>query len=147
MNKIKYLLCIALFFSFPFGEHRDKVCAQNKNIDSLLTLIKTDKPDTNKVIHSYTLCREYTIIGLYDTALHYGKTALQLSQQLNFLKGIAGSNSCIGLVYYYLADYPKALDYYFKALKINEDLKNKNAIAKNLGNIGIIYYSQGDYPK
>src|SRR5665213_1073478 len=73
--------------------------AQNKNIDSLLTLIKTDKADTNKVIHSYKICTEFRNIGLYDTALHYGNTALQLAQQLNFKKGIASSYNNIGSVY------------------------------------------------
>jgi len=33
--------------------------AQNKNIDSLFTLIKTDKEDTNKVIHLYKVCGQF----------------------------------------------------------------------------------------
>ena len=119
--------------------------AQNKNIDSLLILLKTDKPDTNKVIHSNKLSRAYIDIGLYDTALFYGNVSLQLSQQLNFKKGIASSCGNIGIVYKEQGDYPKALSFYFKALKIVEELSDKNRIAVYLGNIGNIYKGKGDY--
>src|ERR1035437_1571014 len=121
--------------------------AQNKNIDSLLTLLKNDKADTNKVIHSYKLCSEYKDIGLYDTALHYGNAALQLAQQLNFKMGIAKSFHTIGIVYCLQNNYTKALDYWSKALKLFEELKIKKGIAAVFGNFGIVYRNQGDYPK
>src|ERR1035437_2444617 len=94
--------------------------SQNKNIDSLLTLIKNDKPDTNKVIHSYKLCTEFRNIGLYDTALHYGNTALQLAQQLNFKKGVASAYNNIGNVYIMQGNYPDALKNQFASLKLSE---------------------------
>jgi serine phosphatase RsbU (regulator of sigma subunit)/Tfp pilus assembly protein PilF len=121
--------------------------AQNKNIDYLFTLLKTDKPDTNKVNHSLNLCREYTKIGLYDTALHYCNSTLQLAQQLNFKNGIASSYSTMGVVFYYQGDYSRTLDYYFKALKIDEELKNNKEIGKRLSNIGLVFYKQGNYRK
>ncbi|MDP1747120.1 MAG: tetratricopeptide repeat protein [Bacteroidota bacterium] len=121
--------------------------AQNKNIDSLFTLQKTDKPDSNKVNHSLSLGREFIKIGLYDTALYYCNSALQLAQQLNFKNGIASSYSIIGTVFYYQGDYSSTLDYYFKALKINEELNNKKEIVKQLSNIGLVFYKQGNYRK
>src|ERR1035437_3180081 len=97
MKKISLILILNSAFlilnSFSF--------AQNKNIDSLHTLLKTDKPDTNKVIHSNKLSLEYINIGLYDTALYYGNASLKLAQQLNFKKGIARAYNYIGLVYFY----------------------------------------------
>src|ERR1035437_4574891 len=103
--------------------------AQNKNIDSLLTLLKNDKADTNKVIHSYKLCWEYRNIGLYDTALYYGNSALQLAQQLNFKQGIAASYNNIGNDYYNQGNYPNALNNQFASLKINEEIGDKQGIA------------------
>ncbi len=119
---------------------------QNKK-DSLLLLLKTDKPDTNKVIHSYKLCWEYIRRGLYDSAMQYGNEALELAEQLNFKKGIVGSYGNIGNVYYEKGDYPKALDCYFKTLKIAEELGDKKIVVKWLCNIGVVFCRQGDYPK
>jgi len=122
------------------------VFAQNKNIDSLLTLIKSDKSDTNTVNHLNRLCWEYLSVGLYDTALHYSNAALQISQQLNSKKGIANSYYNIGAIYYYQGNSSKALEYYFKVLKIQEGLGDKIRIAKLLGNIGVVYAEQNNYP-
>lgn len=138
----RFLFLVPLFLSF-FAYSLQPT----SKVDSLLSLLKTDKTDTNKVIHSYKLCREYINIGLYDTALNYGNAALHLAQQLNFKKGIANSYNNIGIVYRNQGDYPKALDCYFKALKMDEEENNKNEISKRLCNIGIVYWTQGDYPK
>ncbi len=139
----KRLLSAILYFSLLFFNS----FAQNRKIDSLLTLIKSDKEDTSKVIHSNDLCWEFRNIGLYDTAIKYGNIALQLSQQLNFKKGLAGSYNNIGIVYHVQGYYPKALDFYLKALKINEEQKDKSGIAKCFSNIGNVYVGQGDYPQ
>jgi len=121
--------------------------AQNPKIDSLLTLLKTDKEDTNKVIHLYTLSNEYRLIGEYDRSLPYGKQALLLSQNLNFKKGIATSYSNIGNIYNLQGRYPEALKNHFAALKLREEIKDKEGIATSYINIGIIYYYQGNYPE
>ncbi len=121
--------------------------AQNKRIDSLLIIFKTERTDTSKVKHACNLCVEYRNIGLYDTALYYGNTALALAQKLNFKKGISISFNCMGTVKYLQGDFSKALDYYLKTLKIYEELKDKKGIGKILGNLGTVYYSKGDYQK
>ena len=120
--------------------------AQNKNIDSLLTLLKNDKPDTNKVIHSYKLCSEYMRIGEYDNALHFGNVALQLAQKLNFKKGVSKSYNSIGNVYYRQGNYPEALKNHFTSLKLKEAIGDKAGIADSYNNIGNVYYNQGNYP-
>ena len=121
--------------------------AQQTKIDSLLNLLKKDKPDTNKVIHSNKLCWEFGRIGLYDSAIFYGNYAMQLSQQLNFKKGIANSSNNIGNMYLGQNNYPLALNHFLKALKLHEELQNKNGIVSNLSNIGIVYWNKGDYNK
>jgi len=139
---IKYLI-----FGLAFYFCHLTSFAQNKNIDSLLTLIKKDKADTNKVIHSYKLCWEYKNIGLYDTALHYGNAALQLAQQLNFKGGIADSYNFLGSIYLGRTNYPKALDYYLKALKMAEETGYKKLQTSALCNIGLVYSNSADYSK
>ncbi|MCE9538619.1 MAG: tetratricopeptide repeat protein [Bacteroidetes bacterium] len=141
-NIIKYLLFIlTLCFCHYIS------LAQQSKIDSLLTLLKTDKPDTSKVIHFYQLTREYEMTGDYEKGLNIGTEALELAHKLNFKKGIAQASNNIGNIYLGQADYTSAIDYYLKALKLDEELKNKNGIAKRLGNIGLVYKYQGDFPK
>ncbi|MES2138131.1 MAG: tetratricopeptide repeat protein [Bacteroidota bacterium] len=141
---------LLVFFLFQGSSN-----AQNRNIDSLLTLLKKDKADTNKVNHLNQLCRESIGIGLNDTALYYGNEALILAQKLleegtdnkGIKKGMANSYNHIGAIYYYQSDYPKTLEYWLKALELDERLKNKTGMAKRLSNLGLVYWSIGDYSK
>ncbi len=152
---------IFLIFNSAFLILHSFCAAQNKKIDSLLTLLKIDKTDTNKVNHLNALGR----LLMYqnpDTAIILGKQALEIvtpitSQEFTSAKegiesvGIralrANTFSNLGSYYYFKSDYFNALDYYLKALKIDETLKNKKGISKHLGNIGNVYLGQGDYPK
>jgi tetratricopeptide (TPR) repeat protein len=124
-----------------------QINGQNRQIDSLLILLKTDKADTNKVNHQNILCRKYINIGLYDTAISFGNSALQLSLKLNFKKGVALSYNNLGLSYYNLADYSRALDYYLKALKTDEEQEDKRGMSLRLGNIGSVYSAQNETQK
>lgn len=143
MNKIRIF-----FFLFLFVLLSNTVSfAQKSNKDSLLQLIRIDKADTNKVIHSYKLCWEYIRKGMFDSAMHYGNSALELGQQLNFKKGIVGAYGNMGNAYYEQGDYPTALDYYFKTLKVAEELGDKKIIVRWLGNIGVVLSRQGNYPQ
>lgn len=137
-----------IFNSFCFS--------QQIKIDSLLNLIKTDKPDTNKVKHLNELGWEL-MKSNPDTSIIIGNQALQLAEEISVStdetiamagkKGIAKSLGNLGSYYRMKADYPKALHYYFKALKMAEDLKYKILIAKIFTSIGIAYKEQADYPK
>ena len=121
--------------------------AQNKTIDSLLTLLKKDKLDTSKVIHLNNLTLQYQSMGIYDTALYYGNNAFQLAEKINFKNGIASSYNNIGIIYYEQGNYIRALENYFAALKIREETGDKNGIASSHNNIGAIYFYQNNYAK
>src|ERR1700741_5283610 len=114
----RHILCCLLFSTF-FS------IAQNKNIDSLLNLLKSDKEDTNKVKHLHVLCIEYQNIGDYETALTDEKQTLILAQKLNWKKGEAKANNSIGIIFMNQGNYHEALKNHFAALKIREQLKDK----------------------
>ncbi len=118
--------------------------AQQPKIDSLLTLLKSDKEDTNKVNHLNAIA-----FVLYytnpDSTIYLANQALDLSIKLNFLKGQTNSYNNTGNGYFQKADYPKALEYHLLALKIDEKLGNAVGVATRLSNIGNIYLMQGDY--
>ncbi|MBI4929174.1 MAG: tetratricopeptide repeat protein [Bacteroidetes bacterium] len=120
--------------------------AQQNKIDSLLSLLKKDKEDTNKVNHLNKLSS-----ALYsanpDPTILLAQQAAALSQKINFSKGEANAYGIAGVGYWAKGDYPNALENYFKALKIDEALKNNSGMAKRLGNIGLVYDEQKDYSK
>ncbi len=140
MKKSLPIAVVICVISVPFF-------AQNKKIDSLLTLVKTDKADTNKVKHLYRLCSEYRKISEYDKGLSYGKQALLLAQNLDFKKGEAGSYNNLANIYMYQGNYSEALKNNFASLKIMEAIGDRKGIAASYNNIGNIYYSQGNYPE
>ena len=145
---IKYLI-LGLAFCFCHLS----LLAQNKKIDSLLTLTNTDNADTNKVNHFNQLCIEYIKIGKYDSGLKLGNKALALASSLpignrkGWYKGISSAYNNIGVIYENQSEYTQALGYYIKALKINEEVGNKNETVADLSYIGNIYENQGEYPK
>ncbi|MES2287948.1 MAG: tetratricopeptide repeat protein, partial [Bacteroidota bacterium] len=152
--KLKYLLIFVFFFSFFFGKEFEGVSfAQNRNIDSLLILIKTALPDTNKVNHLTNISREYIIIREYDQGLKYGNKALALANSLivknerGWFKGIANAYSNIGIIYWKQGNYPQAIKKSESALTTRQKINDKRGIAGSFNNIGTIYQSMGNYPE
>lgn len=140
------MLCILFILFFSLAS-----TAQNRNIDSLLTLLTTDKPDTNKVKHLNKLSWEYLNIGEYNSGLKYGNKALALSRSIlignkrGWSKGIAFAYNTIGSIYTEQGNYPQALKNSFIALKIFEESKYNRGVADVYNNIGNIYENQGNY--
>jgi serine phosphatase RsbU (regulator of sigma subunit)/tetratricopeptide (TPR) repeat protein len=120
--------------------------AQNSKADSLRTLLKSDKQDTNKVNHYIALAKLLAYTNP-DTSIILGNQALKLAENISWRKGISTSLGQLGVFNYIKGDFSLALDLYTRALKLDEELENKNGIVKHLGNIGVIFLYQGDYPK
>lgn len=144
--KIKHFLSFALFFSLSLLDLQGlSAFAQNRQIDSLFTLLTSAKSDTSKVNDLIALCEEYRNIGDYSKGLKYGNQARQLANLIAEQKYKASAYNNLGNVYYSDGNYSLALKNYFATLKINQVLKNKEDIAGSYLNIGIIYYYQNNY--
>jgi serine phosphatase RsbU (regulator of sigma subunit)/Tfp pilus assembly protein PilF len=123
------------------------VTAQNKQIDSLKTQLKTAKEDTNKVNTLNRLADLLWPVGTYDKALQYAGQAKVLGEKLDFKKGAARAYSITGLVFYNQGNYPEALDNHLNALKLRKEIGDKQGMATSYWNIGYVYKSQGNYPE
>ncbi len=139
MKKNCFLLILLLFPCFGF--------AQNSNIDSLLTVLKAQKEDTNKVNTLYALSDKYETIGNYSEGLKNGNKGISLAIKLGFQSGLSKCYNNIGIIYKKQGNYPKALEYYTKSLKVFEELGDKKGIAGCYNNIGLIYRRESNYPK
>lgn len=143
--------------------------SQQSKIDSLLSLIKTDKPDSSKVQHLNDLAWEISFRNP-DTAIVLSKEALQLATDIaikietkwnnanikqSIQTDIGQSYNQLGAFHYYKADYFISLQFFQKALNVWEQLqklqiqktKILNHKSSTLSNIGLVYSEQGDYAK
>jgi len=65
--------------------------------------------------------------------------ALDISRQINYVRGLAESNRVIGVGYYYLDKQSKAITHYITALNYFEQLKDLFGQGKVYNNIGNLY--------
>jgi len=113
--------------------------------DSLRKLITTDTNDSLRTVHSIFLGRYYYTIGVTDSALKYGKAALNISVSSKNLGLQASTYALLGVAHYYSGDYKNALANYLLGLKIEEALGRKLRIAKLYNNIGALYVDERFY--
>src|SRR5205823_3996862 len=73
--------------------------AQNKQIDSLVGVLKNSKEDSGKVNALNLIGRQFYLVNSYDSALSCARRAQQLGEKLNYKKGIANAYRGIGNVY------------------------------------------------
>lgn len=132
-----------------------QLSGQNKKIDSLSNLIRTDKQDTTKIKHLNRLAKLLCTTNP-DTALILSGAALSLAtslenkntqpaDQINIQKALSQSLSNLGVFNGIKGNYPAAIDCFLKALKLNESLNDKKNAAANLSNIGNLYSYQIDF--
>ena len=151
--KRHHLFTTLIFVFFAF-----KCSSQQSKIDSLLVIIKTEKADTNKLIHLYNISDECETIGNYEDGLKYGKQALELADliinetkdnrvRFTSKKYKARTFNNIGIIYHDQSNYSEALKNQIASLEIKETIGDKKGISASYNNIGLIYKSQGDYPE
>ncbi len=116
-------------------------------IDSLRNaLLSHSKADTNRVILSLKLSKEFFAINI-DSTLKYAEIANNLSNELNYVEGAAKAQNILGACYYMKSNFTKAIEYFKKSLRKNEILGNKRGLSDTYNNIGAIYKIESNYPK
>lgn len=143
MKRINLYLFFTCFVLSTIGS----LLAQSAKTDSLLSRLKTDKNDTNKVKDLYRLCNEYRLTGDYEKGLTYGKQAVSLAQDLKFKKGAASAYNNMGIIYMYQSNFSEAMNCYLASLAIYKETKNVAGVANTYGNMSGIYMYLGNYPE
>ena len=107
----------------------------------LMTVIDKEKVDIlNELAQDY-------LTESPQISIDYGKQALKLSQEINYIEGEAQALKAIGAGNYYLSNFDESLEYYLKSLKIMEDIDDKIGISTLLNNIGVIYWRLSNFDK
>src|SRR5947209_3065497 len=116
------------------------VCnAQNKQIDSLMNVLKTAKEDTNKTITLNALSDKLRITGNYEKAKMYANDALQLSEKINYKIGKCNAYNRIGTIESLQGNYSTALRSHLNDLKISEEIGYKKGIANSKFGIAAVH--------
>ncbi|GAB3775751.1 hypothetical protein GCM10028818_20280 [Spirosoma horti] len=142
MKQLFFLVFLVVFIvavPFPAG-------AQQSKRDSLETLLKRSLADTNRVI----LLNK--AVGLFYSndpkkAKSYAEQALQLSQQLNYQRGIGRSYLSLSVYQWSQGAYQLAIDLSKKALPYFEALNDQNGIASVYSHLGVSARGLGDFPQ
>jgi tetratricopeptide (TPR) repeat protein len=119
---------------------------QSRRIDSLFSLLKTDKEDTNKVNH---LC-----LVAYDLRNADPKKVMELCEQagpliekFNFKRGEADMNIAMGAALANMGKKEEALSCFLKATRLSMHNKFHYQLAKAYYGTGITYQNYGEYPQ
>ena len=146
MNTKSRIQIIGLLFVYSFS-FAFRTTAQQSKIDSLLSVLKIAKDDTNKINTQNILSRQYIDVGNYNVAMKHATDAESVSEKINFKKGKANAFNNKGKIFWSQGNYPEALKNHLQALKIREEGGDKKGTAVSYGNIGNVYQSQGNYPE
>ena len=120
--------------------------AQNQKTDSLFRQLATVRQDTSKVLILANLCSSYRLNNM-DSSLLYGYKALDLANEIHFIRGKAIANGALGLVLREKGDLALALEFMLKALNISKENNLNAEVANNIRRIGLVYIDLQDYPK
>lgn len=142
----RFVFCIALLQYFLFLQPIFSKAQSTPHIDSLLRVLPIMEEDTAKANVFVDLARAYLYeLHNMEKVNEYAHQGLELSQKLNFKKGIGLCYLNKGIYFWSTGDYKTALYHYRKALKITLDIGNKRGSSSCYLNIGQIYVEQGNY--
>ena len=111
---------------------------QNRFIDSIEAKLPSIKVDTQKVEALSDLSFYYRYVNI-DSAIVYGRSAVEFSKKIKFLKGQAKALSDLGLAFRESGDLSQSLELEFQALKIADDNQFINERGLSYRRIGLIY--------
>jgi len=115
-------------------------------IDSLILVLEDTPADTNRVMLLNELSRQFRRID-HDLATTYMEEAKQLSESLNYEKGLVAHQIAQGLLYTAKGDWDNGRKHYLMALGMYTNLADYNGIADAALKVGISYGIQSDYHK
>ncbi len=120
--------------------------AQTPHIDSLIGALKNMKQDTSRANTYHEISRAFLYeLNNMEMVNYYATQELELSQKLNFKKGIAYGMLNKGIFYWSLGNYKTAMYHYKKSLIVMKDVGIKKGEASCYLNIGQTYMDMGNY--
>ena len=140
MRKIG-LFYILLAFTVSVNAQRTD---QAEKVDSMLKILAVSKEDTSKAMILLTLASWYETNN-QDSSDYYMQKGRELSESLNFDRGIYYYYQQSTVLSYTKGEYAKALDESYKGLALARKLKDSSMAVTMLNNLGIINSYLGNF--
>ena len=137
-SKLKSLFYVVLFAVLDHNGF-----GQVKEIDSIKSVIRTSKEDTNKVNSILLLSKKY-FSEEPGEAIRIATQARNLAEKIKFKRGEAYALKNIGIGYYMQGKYLETFEHWNKSMKCFDALGDRQGRANILSNIGTVYFDQGD---
>lgn len=134
---IKILLLLSLVI--------DSISGYAQDLDTLRTLLQTQKEDTSIINTKNTISIELSKKGDYENAMKFATEALNQATKINYTKGRANAYSSLGWLFKTQLNYPEAFKNYFASLEVMKKTGDKRSIAFIYLNIAGLYFNQGNY--
>jgi signal transduction histidine kinase/DNA-binding response OmpR family regulator len=123
------------------------VVAQNKNLDSLYTVLKSNPlEDTNRV-NTLTRACYYEYTSTPERCKKHAEEAKRIAEKIGYTKGVGLSLRYISLYYWVTGDYEKAGEFAFQMLKVFEGMGDEQGLAKAYTLIGLIHEEWDNFDK
>lgn len=120
---------------------------KSKKIDSLYREIQAyQSKDTIRINLLNTIGYEYWIVDA-NKSIHFGLQALQLAEQLEYLKGTARANRVVGVAHWAQGNLTSALQFLNNSHESYRKLNNQRGLADTWLNIGMVYADLKEYKK
>src|SRR5436309_2830805 len=112
-----------------------KSSSQTERLERMLALTSAQQPDDSLANLYQSISKEYLLRSDYANTKKYADLSLELSQKINYPKGIAGAYQTLGIIALNTGYYDLCVNYLNKALSINQKLRNRSGIAGVLNNL------------
>ncbi|HMG91046.1 MAG TPA: ATP-binding protein, partial [Chryseolinea sp.] len=145
------VLAFCLSFHFCLGQqvNMDSVQLSTINLfrlDSMIHLLETAAEDTSKANLLGTLSYQFAFVQA-DKSVVYAQQGIQLSQKLEYRKGIAKCSQSLAMGLWGQGNYSNALHTGISALHLYEELKVREEIAFTHYVLACVYRDFGDYKR
>jgi len=137
----KLLFIVILTFSWTFS-----ISQSIDTIASLHHALTIAKDDTSRINALLAMSYEYRL-GNADSAIFYGKLALDQSKKAKYAKGEALACGFIAIASHQIGNIPQALEMGFESLRVADANNLENYKGAALNALGEAYILLKDYPK
>ena len=141
--KIKKLIYLTLLYLLI---PQSTLFAQQLNLDSCITALKTSKNDTNKVILLNIIAWDISYSSLAQGA-YYSEQSINLIEDLGYERLYANTYHIAGSIYTDMKLEAKALNYELAALKYAQKYNQIKLIPKIYNGLGNLYNVKMEYRK
>jgi class 3 adenylate cyclase len=135
---LKGLLCCLLLALITFAG-----VGQDRQIDSIKSVISKAQEDSNKVNSLLLLSKKY-FNEEPNEAINVATRARNLAEKIGFKRGEAYALKNIGIGYYMQGKYLETFDYWNQSMVYFDSVGDRQGVANILSNIGSVYFDQGD---